>query len=428
MPSPRPVLTRDHARRLVADHGFTADSATASPDHQVGVELEWITVDLADPTRPAPADAVQQACAAIGALPNASRITVEPGGQLELSSAPRLLSGICDAMSADAAAFGAVLARAGVGLVSIGLEPGPRRGRTVHSPRYDAMEAYFDASGPAGRTMMCSTAATQVNLGLGDRDDLEHRWHFAHDLAPVLAAAFANSPFGTERPSGQRSTRLATWLDIDRGRTSPADCANGSGCRVAWADYALAANVMLVRSDDGSAEPVLTPLAFGDWLDRGHAIGWPTADDLEYHLTTLFPPVRPRGWLELRMLDALPAPWWRVATAVAAILVHQNGFEPRVTDAVHQARDLWREAARDGLSNRTLADAACACFSAALERMPDSGVDRVTVDATIEYVDRFVSRGRAPADDALDRWAKTGVMLPMPENDTRDHQPEVVWS
>ena len=61
-----------------------------------------------------------------------------------------------------------------------------------------------------------------------------------------------------------------------------------------------------------------TLLRARDWVEAGHPLGFPTADDLAYHLTTLFPPVRPKGWLELRMIDALPDPWWRVPVAVAA--------------------------------------------------------------------------------------------------------------
>ena len=64
--------------------------------------------------------------------------------------------------------------------------------------------------------------------------------------------------------------------------------------------------------------PLERPLTFTRWILDGHALGYPTIDDLDYHLTTLFPPVRPRGWLEIRYLDALPAPWWRVAATIVA--------------------------------------------------------------------------------------------------------------
>ena len=83
------------------------------------------------------------------------------------------------------------------------------------------MESYFDASGDAGRTMMRSTAAIQVNLDLGPPDEIDARWRLTHALGPVLAASFANSPFADGGPTGWRSTRLAVWHEIDPTRTVP---------------------------------------------------------------------------------------------------------------------------------------------------------------------------------------------------------------
>ncbi len=148
----------------------------------------------------------------------------------------------------------------------------------------------------------------------------DRRWRLAHDLGPVLAASFANSPLAHGVPTGWRSTRLAVWFDVDPGRSAPV-VTSAPGPR-SWADYALAARVMLMRCSDDEHRPLKEDLAFSDWIAEGHELGWPTPEDLEYHLTTLFPPVRPRRWLELRMIDALPDPWWQVPVAVAAVLLH----------------------------------------------------------------------------------------------------------
>src|SRR4029453_18905284 len=119
----------------------------------------------------------------------------------------------------DAAVLGRALADGGIGLIAIGLEPRTRRARVVQSPRYAAMEGFFAASGDAGRTMMRSTAAMQVNLDLGPPEAIDTRWRRTHAVGPVLAAAFANSPFADGRPTGWRSTRLAVWHAIDPTRT-----------------------------------------------------------------------------------------------------------------------------------------------------------------------------------------------------------------
>jgi glutamate--cysteine ligase len=414
MPTRQPTLTRDDAHRAVASLGFDRPPTVPGPDRQVGIELEWLTVDAADPSRPAAADAVEAAVGALDGLPGGGRVTFEPGGQVELSSPPLPLSDTCRHAAGDAQVLGDALRRAGVSLVALGLEPGPRRERTQHSPRYDAMEAYFDVANGAGRTMMRSTAALQVNLDLGDGADVERRWEAAHDLGPVLAAAFANSAIGDDGPTGFRSTRLAVWGDIDPYRTAPP--AVRRDCRAAWAEYALAAPVMLVRTSPQQHVPVLTPLSFDEWIDQGHALGWPTLDDLEYHLTTLFPPVRPRGWLELRMIDAVPDPWWRAAVAVSAVLVQHPELVDELQPALEPVCCRWQDAARHGLSDPCFAMAARACFETALGVLPDAGADADTIAATEEFVERYVSRGRCPADDRLDAWRAGASVFPPADN------------
>ena len=416
MPSPHPVLPATEAARIAADRGFAtpAEGArSADGTRRVGVEMEWCTVDLADLTRPAAFDAVCRA-AAMATIPHRSRITYEPGGQVELSTRPLPRLEAITALAADAASLGRALARAGIGMVAIGLEPGPRRDRFLRSPRYDAMEAYFDAWGEAGRTMMRSTAALQLNLDLGDAGETERRWDLVHALGPVLAATFANSPFWNGHPSGWKSTRLAVWSRIDPARTQPV--ANGVGPREAWSRYALDAGVMLVRRSDTEHVAVPPGLTFAEWIERGHDVGWPTVEDLEYHLTTLFPPVRPRGWFELRMVDALPAPWWRVAAAVGTVLVDDPDASAAATEAASPVRNRWTDAARCGLADPAIAAAARACFEAATAALSRNGADTHTVDAAAEFADRFVARGRTPADDLLDAYAHDGTLLPRPDN------------
>ena len=129
----------------------------------------------------------------------------------------------------------------------------------------------------------------------------------------MLVAAFANSPLRRGRPTGWRSSRQQVWAHMDPGRTRPPEL-NGDP-RDDWAAYALDAQVMCVR-DDGSGDWTAPPgLTLRDWV-RGGAVEDrlrpPTTEDLVYHLSTLFPPVRPRGHLELRMIDAQPGDGWIV--------------------------------------------------------------------------------------------------------------------
>src|SRR5207245_10810422 len=127
-------------------------------------------------------------------------------------------------------------------------------------------------------------------------------------------------------------------------------------------------------------------------------------DDLDYHVTTLFPPVRPRGWLELRMIDALPDPWWRVALAVAVTLLDDAEASAIAARAVTGARSLWVEAARDALAHPFIACAARACFDAPLPALARAGADDLTVELVHAYNERYVSRVRCSAYALLQAW------------------------
>ncbi|MDP8987511.1 MAG: glutamate-cysteine ligase family protein, partial [Actinomycetota bacterium] len=301
----------------------------------------------------------------------------------------------------------------GARLVGAGLDPWRDPWRVVDDPRYRAMEAYFDADGDEGRRMMCSTAALQVNVDIGEASAQARRWRLAQTLGPTLVAAFANSPFSRGGPTGRRSERTAIWAAVDPSRTLPAPTwpADPAG---AWLRYALAARVMLIRTCAERFHPVSTPLPFGRWMEEGHELGFPVLDDFEYHLGTLFPPVRPRGWLELRMIDSLPEPWWRAAAAVVVALFDDAEAADEAGRASAAAARLWADAARHGLDHPELALAAATCFRAALEALPRLGADEATISAASAFYDRFVARGRCPADDLLDAWRRHGGLLPDP--------------
>lgn len=376
MPGSLRRLTTDVARDLVERQCF--EPADEPGRGRVGLELEFLVYAERDRTAP-PSPELLAALDDL-ALPGGSRITFEPGGQVELSGPPGDgIAAACTAMEADIAAVNEALAERDASMVAVGLDPVRPPRRVVRGPRYDAMEAYFDTEGPAGRTMMCSTAALQVNLDLGDRDDGGGRWSLAHAVSPVLAAAFANSPV----PGGPRSARLANWWAVDPTRTAP--CDGGS-----WVDYVLDARLMLIRVDEHSYVAQTDGLTFADWIEHGHPLGRPDESDLAYHLTTLFPPVRPRGWIELRVLDAVPDPWWRVAAAVAAALLDDPEAADEARRATASTAGMWREAAHHALAHPLLAHAARRCFAAALDALPRLRADKATVDATAEFFDRRI--------------------------------------
>ncbi|MBO0775477.1 MAG: ergothioneine biosynthesis glutamate--cysteine ligase EgtA, partial [Actinobacteria bacterium] len=350
--APGPPLTEEQA----AEHAHGICFKTGPPG-QVGVELEWLVRDGRDPAFPVDhtrVTATLALLAAPGALPSQGRLTIEPGGQIELSTAPAAGIGACVAAAGtDLEAVRCTARRTGLDLAGQGVDPHRPPRRVLQLPRYQAMEEFFDRSGPWGRIMMCSTASVQVCVDAGEEGSgtsgYRWRWRLLHALAPVLAAAFANSPLLHGRPSGWKSTRQAVWARLDPTRTRPpasAEPAAGServrpdaaDPRAAWASYALDAQVMCVRRpgpDGWSAPPGLT---FRDWV-RGAGERRPTADDLAYHLSTLFPPVRPQGHLELRVIDAQPGDGWIVPAAVVTALLD----DPAAADAAMAAAEpVWR--------------------------------------------------------------------------------------
>jgi glutamate--cysteine ligase len=373
------------------------------PPGTVGVETEWLVVDPGDHAMDVSLDRVRELMGADGSFPGGSRLTFEPGGQLELSSQPRPdAAAACRSMQADLVHTRRQLAAGGLALAGNGIDPHRAPLLQETAERYNCMFAYF---GTKGLPMMCSTASVQVCLDVGaDQADAIRRWQLAHALGPMLVAAFANSPIYRGVRTGLRSTRQALWADLDPGRTHPvrADGVTGGAMTAedpaaAWTRYALDAPLMLMRDERGgwSANPGIT---FREWLDKGE----PTMEDLTYHLSTLFPPVRPRGWLELRMIDALPDSYWTVPVAVAAALLDDPVAADAARSAVAPCAERWTEACRDALTDPALGRAAKICFAAAhaaLLRQGATPLARLVAD----YAERYVERGRCPADDVADR-------------------------
>ncbi|MFJ7147490.1 ergothioneine biosynthesis glutamate--cysteine ligase EgtA [Streptomyces sp. NPDC100445] len=408
---PRTAVTEAEVEALVRGICFKT-----GPPRALGVELEWLVHERERPQLPVTSERLEAAYAALRAVPLRSALTVEPGGQLELSSLPAASLMECvDTVAADLDAVRAVLAEDGLALAGIGHEPWHQPRRFLREPRYDAMEACLDRTGPAGRRMMCASASVQVcvDAGFEEPGPLGHirRWWLAHQLGPVLVAAFANSPLAGERPTGWMSTRQLVWTEIGAGRAGapPLDARP----RTAWARHVLDSPVMCVRRDSGPWE-VPEDLTFREWT-RSRSPRPPTRADLDYHLTTLFPPVRPRGHLELRMIDAQPGEdGWTVPLAVTAALFD----DPQAAETAYRTvkpltertlnrpaphNPLWVDAARRGLADPELRDAAAVCFEAALEALPRLGATARIIGAVAAYRDRYVARGRCPADDLLDR-------------------------
>ncbi|MEU2546866.1 ergothioneine biosynthesis glutamate--cysteine ligase EgtA [Streptomyces roseolus] len=408
-PRSGPPLTEEAAEDLLRCICFKT-----GPPRTVGAELEWLVHDLRDPREPVRPHRLAAALDTVRSLPLVSSLTFEPGGQLELSSLPAgSLMECLDSLASDLTAVRAALGPLGLTLSGYGVDPwhSPRE-RVLREPRYDAMELALGRTGPSGRAMMCESASVQVCLDAGYEEPGPlgrlRRWELAHLFGAVLVAVFANSPLHGGRRTGWRSTRQALWTDLDptRALAPPAD----GDPREAWTAHVLDTPVLCVRAEDEGPWLVPEGLTFREWLRTGKPRP-ADADDLRYHLTTLFPPVRPRGHLELRMIDAQPGPdGWMVPVAVTAAAFE----DPTASEAVYRAvlplaevagkepaprNPLWRRAAKDGLADPLLHAVAVEVFAAvrpALHRIGASEQVRKAVDA---FRERYVDPGGCPADE-----------------------------
>jgi ergothioneine biosynthesis glutamate--cysteine ligase EgtA len=341
-------------------------------------------------------------------LSSGARITMEPGGQLELSSPPaENLGELVSITLADLAALRDAAAETGLELCGYGLDPLRLPPRVLDQPRYAAMERFFERDGQWGRQMMCGTASVQVCVDAGDdsggQSGYQARWRMLHAIGPVLVAAFANSPLRDGRPTGWRSARQQIWAHLDPSRTrAPRP---DQDPRAAWSTYALDAAVMCIREPGSADWTAPAGLTFRDWIRGTAAVRPPTAEDLDFHLTTLFPPVRPHGHLELRMIDAQPGDGWIVPTAVVTALTE----DPVAADAAMAAAeplwangDPWLRAARLGPADPDISAASRLCFDAAWAALGRMGAPAVVTDAVADFISRYVQKDRCPADDQLE--------------------------
>lgn len=365
------------------------------PPRLYGVELEWTVHHLCDPSRPLEPSLLsfalgEHAPTTINPqsthlpLPAGSLVTVEPGGQVEISPPP--FASVADLVSvatADAATLVGLLDECGLELGRHGIDAHRPPTKLLQVPRYDAMQAAFDRIGPQGSRMMCSTVSIQVCLDAGESDQVPMRWRAAHALGPALVALFANSPDMDGRPTGWASARLRATLGTCPPFTLPPAPTDDPANQ--WAGMAMEAPVICVRGDGPSwaARPGLT---FSAWIHQPGLVGRrPTLDDLDYHLTTLFPPVRPKGYLEIRYLDAQAGSGWVTPVALLAALMARPSTIEKVLDVTERSAGGWFEAARDGLADPVLGDAA--------RRVVQLGAD------TLDHLDLTTAQRQQVLDD-----------------------------
>jgi len=382
-------------------------SLTDGPVGQVGLEIEAHCFDRTDLRRRPTWTEITDIISALPPLPGGSAVTVEPGGAVELSGPP--FPGVVpavSAMAADRAVLNSAFGAAGFGLALLGADPMRPPQRINPGTRYQAMERFFAASGTAeaGAAMMTSTASIQLNLDAGPQEGWAARVRLVHALGPTMIAISANSPLRRGEFTGWVSSRQQVWGQLDSARCGPILGISADDPAAEWARYALKAPVMLVRSQQ-SAKPVLDWVPLAEWADGAILLGdrQPTTVDVDYHLTTLFPPVRPRGWLEIRYLDSVPDALWPALAFTLTTLLDNPVAADLAAEAVEPVATAWDTAARVGLADRHLFAAATRCMEIAAALTPPE------LETSMQLLMDMVQRGRAPGDDFSDTAVQLGI-------------------
>ena len=288
-------------------------------------------------------------------------ISLEPGGQFELSGAPlATIHQTCRETNAHLAQVREVADPLGIGFLGLGMSPKWSRAATPVMPksRYRIMAAYMPKVGSLGLDMMFRTCTIQVNLDFSDEADMVRKMRVGLALQPIATALFANSPFTDGRPNGCLSFRAAIWRDTDSDRAGslPFAFEDGFGFE-AYVDWALDVPMYFIVRDGRYHD--MTAFTFRQYLDGARHANQkdvvPTTGDWKNHLSTLFPDVRLKTYLEMRGADGGP---WRRICALPAFwtgLLYDSDALDAVADLVADWSAEERESLRAGVPKRALA-------------------------------------------------------------------------
>lgn len=348
-------------------------------------------------------------------------ISLEPGGQFELSGAPvATIHETCAELNAHLAQVREVATPLGIGFLGIGMSPKWSRSETPVMPkgRYKIMSAYMPKVGTLGLDMMFRTCTVQVNLDFSSEADMVRKMRVGLALQPIATALFANSPFTEGKPNGFLSFRSEIWRDTDNARSGmlPFAFEDGFGFE-RYVDYALDVPMYFVKRGDAYVD--VAGSSFRALLEgRNPMLPGETAtlSDWVNHLSTIFPEVRLKRFLEMRGADA--GPWAKLCALPAfwvGLLYDQESLDAAwdlVKDWTAEERQKLRDdvprlalaAPFRGGTVRDLARRALALSNDGLRRR--ARLDRQGRDETrfLEPLEEAVLTGRSPADLLLEHY------------------------
>lgn len=368
-------------------------------------------------------DPVEEDGKIIGLVKDGANVSLEPGGQLELSGAPlETIHETCDEVNSHLKEVQQIADKIGAGFIGLGAAPIWTHEQMPLMPkgRYKLMDRYMGTVGTHGTQMMRRTCTVQVNLDFGSEVDMVQKFRVGLALQPVATALFANSPFFDGKENGHKSWRSRIWRDLDPARTGmlPFVFEDGMGFE-RYVQYALDVPMYFVYRDGKYVDAL--GMSFRDFM-KGELPAlpgeMPTESDWADHLTTCFPEVRIKKFMEMRGADGGP---WRRLCALPAFWVGLM-YDQTALDAAWDVCKGWdaetREALRvaasvDGVSaevNRVkMMDVARECVAiskAGLAARAKAGNGGLVPDEThfLNAVEEVVETGHSPACELVHKY------------------------
>lgn len=346
-----------------------------------------------------------------------SRITLEPGAQIELSGRPHVR--LADAeleLRGFVNELREVSNPLGIAWLALGAHPftKPDELTIIPKDRYRIMTSYLPRRGSLALWMMRCTAGAQVNLDVETSTEAADMLRLALRMSPVLTAMFANSPVTAGARNGWMSRRARIWRETDPDRCGlpPASVGDDSTVRE-YADWVMDAPMFFVERDgalvDMSGVPFRTFMEVGA---RGHE---PRIEDWDLHLTTVFPEVRLKSYLEFRSIDSNRLELVMGFAALCAGIVyggpaiHARAAEPLRGWTVEERVAFLEACAREGLAARGADGIGAQEIARALVEAAGAGLDIFDPEARayLEPVEEIARTGRPPAATMLQAWKDT---------------------
>ncbi|SPH23401.1 Glutamate--cysteine ligase EgtA [Defluviimonas aquaemixtae] len=359
----------------------------------------------------------------IGLVKDGANVSLEPGGQLELSGAPlETIHQTCDEVNEHLREVQSVADDIGARFIGLGAAPIWTHEDMPMMPkgRYRLMTDYMGRVGTHGTQMMYRTCTVQVNLDFSSEADMVKKMRVALALQPVATALFANSPFFEGKPNGHKSWRSRIWRNLDDARTGmlPFMFEDGAGFQ-RYVDYALDVPMYFVYRDGKYVDAL--GQSFRDFL-KGELPALPgekpTLSDWADHLTTIFPEARLKKFIEMRGADggpwrrlcALPALWVGLLydmSALDAAWDIAKGWDAETRSALRVAASVdGLQAEAHGVKMRDVARNVLAVAEAGLKARAKPGADGMIPDEThfLNALQESVESGNVPADELLEKY------------------------